>query len=98
MKSYNEFITEAKAHADTIIKAVNKKAKSFDDLDDKERKKIIDLYKEKERIRKLPGAKDGKQAKPLLAIDKKIDAFASKYGMSMDDLQAASIKANEELK
>lgn len=98
MKTYNEFITEAKARADTIIKAINKKAKSFEDLDDKERKKIIDLYKEKERILKLPGAKDGKQAKPLTVIDKKIDAFASKYGMLMDDLQAASIKANEELK
>lgn len=98
MKTYQEFITEARVHADTVIKAVNKKAKSFDDLDDKERKKIVDLYKEKERIRALPGAKEGKQAKALTANDKKIDSFASKYGMSVDDLQAASIKANEELK
>lgn len=98
MKTYNEFITEARVKADTVIKAVNKKAKSFDDLDDKERKKIVDLYKEKERIRALPGAKDGKQAKPLQANDKKIDAFASKYGLSADDLQAAAIKAHEETK
>lgn len=98
MKTYNEFLTEARVSADKLIKAVNKKAKSFNDLDDKDRKKIIDLYKEKERIRKLPGASDGKQAKPLQAVDKKIDTMASKFGLSADDLQDAAIKAAEELK
>ena len=98
MKTYNEFITEARVKADTVIKAVNKKAKSFDDLDDKDRKKLVSLYIDKERILALPGANEGKQAKPLNAVEKKIDNFASKYGLSADDLQAAAIKAHEETK
>ena len=76
----------------------NKKAKSFDDLDDKDRKKLVSLYIDKERILALPGANEGKQAKPLNAVEKKIDNFASKYGLSADDLQAAAIKAHEKTK
>ena len=98
MKTYNEFITEARVKADTVIKAVNKKAKSFDDLDDKDRKKLVSLYIDKERILALPGANEGKQAKPLNSVEKKIDNFASKFGMSMDDLQQAAIEAAKAIK
>ena len=89
MKTFNEFITEAKVSSDKIIKALSKKSKSFDELSDKDKIKLIDLYKEKARIRALPGASEGKQAKPLIAIDKKIDNFASKHGLSADDLELA---------
>ncbi|WKW88088.1 hypothetical protein pzkkv8_246 [Klebsiella phage pzk-kv8] len=98
MKTYKEFITEARVSAGKLEAAVNKKAHAFHDLSEKDRKKIVDLYIDKERIRALPGAKEGKQAKPLNANAKKIDNFASKFGLSMDDLQQAAIEAAEAIK
>lgn len=65
---------------------------------DKDRKKLVSLYIDKERILALPGANEGKQAKPLNAVEKKIDNFASKFGMSMDDLQQAAIEAAKVIK
>lgn len=67
-------------------------------MPDKDRKKLVSLYIDRERILALPGANEGKQAKPLNAVEKKIDNFASKFGMSMDDLQQAAIEAAKAIK
>lgn len=98
MKTYKEFITEARVGAGKLEAAINKKAHSFHDLSDKDRKKLVSLYIDKERILALPGANEGKQAKPLNAVEKKIDNFASKFGMSMDDLQQAATEAAKAIK
>ena len=98
MKTYKEFIAEARVSASKLEAAVNKKAHSFNDLPDKDRKKLVSLYIDKERILALPGANEGKQAKPLNSVEKKIDNFASKFGMSMDDLQQAAIEAAKAIK
>lgn len=98
MKTYKEFIAEARVSAGKLEAAVNKKGHSFNDLPDKDRKKLVSLYIDKERILALPGANEGKQAKPLNSVEKKIDNFASKFGMSMDDLQQAAIEAAKAIK
>lgn len=98
MKTYQEFITEARVTAGKLESAINKKANSFHDLSDKDRKKLVSLYIERERILALPGANEGKQAKPLNAVEKKIVNFASKFGLFMDDLQQAANEAAKVIK
>ena len=98
MKTYQEFITEARVSAGKLEAAVNKKAYSFHDLPDKDRKKLVSPDIDQERILAVAGANEGKQAKPLNSVEKKIDNFASKFGMSMDDLQQAATEAAKAIK
>ncbi|AJD81936.1 ipII internal head protein [Yersinia phage vB_YenM_TG1] len=90
MKNYNEFITEARVSASKLQRAVNKKSYTFDELEDKDKKKLISLTKELADLRADPRARTGALAKQITSASKKIESFAVKFGMSDEELKKAS--------
>lgn len=89
MKTYKEFLSEAKISASRLQGAINKKSYTFDELEDKDKKKLVSLVKDLADIRSDPRSKTGALAKQITAADKKIANFAEKFGMTDTEIKKA---------
>ena len=89
MKTYNEFITEARVSSSKLQNSVNKKSYSFDELEDKDNKKLISLTKALADLRSDPRARTGALAKQITSASKKIETFSMKFGMTDEELKKA---------
>lgn len=90
MKTYKEFLAEARVSTDKLLSSINKKSYTFDELSDKDKRKLISLTKALSDLRADPKAKTGALAKQITAASKKIETFAIKFGMTDTELKKAS--------
>ena len=90
MNNFKDFMTEAKISAERLQAAINKKSHTFDDLEEKDKKKLISLYDDLAKLKSNPQAKTGALAKQITAADKKIGNFATKFGMTDTEMNKAN--------
>lgn len=87
MKTYEQFITEARVSSSKLQGSVNKKSYTFDELEDKDKKKLKGLHDALAALRADPRARTGALAKQITSASKKLETFAIKFGMSDTDIQ-----------
>ncbi|WJZ28002.1 internal virion protein [Serratia phage 92A1] len=89
MKTYDQFLVEARISSSKLQSAVNKKSYTFDELEDKDKKKLISLTKALTDLRADPRARTGALAKQITSASKKIDTFALKFGLTDEEMKKA---------
>lgn len=89
MKTYQEFITENFVKANKLEKAINNKSHTFAELSLKDQQKLTALLTARAALSADPRARTGALAKQIVAASKKIDNFASKFGMTDTEIQKA---------
>lgn len=87
MKTFNEFLAEARVSSSKLQGSVNKKSYTFDELEDKDKKKLKSLHDALATLRADPRAQTGALAKQITSASKKIETFAMKFGMTDDELK-----------
>lgn len=84
MKTFNEFISEARVSSNKLSKAASG---SKQEIPDKDKNKINDLLSQLKDYESKPDAKTGKYAKQITSIEKKIDKLSTKYSLTTSDLK-----------